>query len=34
MGLLRLVAPAQLLLQLLETLNLYPARHLFGSCGS
>jgi hypothetical protein len=34
MGFLRLVAPAQLLRQLLETFNLYPARHLSGSCGS
>jgi hypothetical protein len=33
-GFLRLVAPAQLLRQLLETFNLYPARHLSGSCGS
>jgi hypothetical protein len=34
MGFLRLVAPAQLLPQLLETFNLYSARHLSGSCGS
>ncbi len=34
MGFLRLVAPAQLLLQLLETFNLYPARYLSCSCGS
>ncbi len=34
MGFLRLVGPAQLLRQLLVTLNLYPARLLSGSCGS
>jgi hypothetical protein len=34
MGFLRLVAQAQLLLQLLETFNLHPPRHLAGSCGS
>ncbi len=33
MGFLRLVAPAQLR-QLLETFNLYPAKHLSGSCDS
>ncbi len=34
MGFLRLVAPAQQLRQLLETFNLYPARHVSDSCGS